>query len=96
VKKGEEVIGNKVKAKIVKNKVAPPFKTTEFDIYYDEGISYGADLINLGEKLGVIKKAGNSYFFEETKLGGSFQSAREFLKQNPEISKKILEKIKSI
>jgi len=96
IKKGEEVIGSKIKAKIVKNKVAPPFKTAEFDIYYDEGISYEADLINLGERLGVIKKAGNSYFFEETKLGSSFQSAREFLKQNPEISKKIFEKIKSI
>jgi recombination protein RecA len=96
IKKGEEIIGNKIKAKIVKNKVAPPFKTAEFDIYYDEGISYEADLINLGEKLGVIKKSGNSYFFEETKLGSSFQSAREFLKQNPEISKKIFEKIKSI
>jgi recombination protein RecA len=96
VKKGEEIIGNKIKAKIVKNKVAPPFKTAEFDIYYEEGISYEADLINLGEKLGVVKKSGNSYFFEETKLGGSFQSAREFLKQNPEISKKIFEKIKSI
>jgi recombination protein RecA len=96
IKKGEEIIGNKIKAKIVKNKVAPPFKTAEFEIYYDEGISYEADLINLGERLGVIKKSGNSYFFEETKLGGSFQSAREFLKQNPEISKKIFEKIKSI
>jgi recombination protein RecA len=96
IKKGEEIIGNKIKAKIVKNKVAPPFKSAEFDIYYDEGISYEADLINLGERLGVIKKSGNSYFFEETKLGGSFQSAREFLKQNPEISKKIFEKIKSI
>jgi len=95
LKKGEEIIGSKIKAKIVKNKVAPPFKTAEFDIYYDEGISYEADLINLGEKLGVIKKSGNSYFFEETKLGGSFQSAREFLKQNPAISKKIFEKIKS-
>jgi recombination protein RecA len=96
IKKGEEIIGNKIKAKIVKNKVAPPFKTAEFDIYYDEGISYEADLINLGERLGVIKKSGNSYFFEETKLGVSFQSAREFLKQNPEISKKIFEKIKSM
>jgi recombination protein RecA len=96
IKKGDEIIGNKIKAKIVKNKVAPPFKTAEFDIYYDEGISYEADLINLGEKLGVIKKSGNSYYFEDIKLGSSFQSAREFLKQNPEISKKIFEKIKSI
>jgi recombination protein RecA len=96
VKKGEEIIGNKIKAKIVKNKVAPPFKTVEFDIYYNEGISYEADLINLGERLGIIKKSGNSYFFEETKLGGSFQFAREFLKQNPEISQKIFEKIKSV
>ena len=96
IKKGDEIIGNKIKAKIVKNKVAPPFKTAEFDIYYNEGISYEADLLNLGEKLGVIKKSGNSYFFEEKKLGGSFQTARDFLKQNPEISKQIFEKIKSI
>lgn len=94
IKKGEEIIGNRIKAKVVKNKVAPPFKTAEIEIYFDEGISYTSDLINLGEKFGIIKKSGNTYIFEETKLGGSYHSAREFLKQNPEIAKKIESKIK--
>lgn len=93
IKKGEEVIGNRIKARIVKNKTAPPFKTTEFDIYYNEGISYEADLINLGEKIGVIKKSGNTYYFEETKIGSSFQAAREELKENKELTKKILSSI---
>ncbi len=94
IKKGEEIIGNKIKAKIVKNKVAPPFKTAEFEIYHDQGISYEADLLNLGEKIGVIKKTGNSYFFSEIKLGSSFQLARKFLQDNPEVGKKIWEEIK--
>jgi recombination protein RecA len=95
IKKGEEIIGNKIKARVVKNKVAPPFKTAEFDIYYNEGISFEADLLNLGEKLGVIKKSGNTYFFKENKIGSSFQTAREFLKENPEIVKKIWQEIKN-
>jgi recombination protein RecA len=94
IKKGEEVIGNKIKAKIVKNKVAPPFKSAELDIYFNEGISYEADLLNVAEKMGIVKKTGNSYFFEETKLGGSFQSAREFLKENKELAKKIFTALK--
>ena len=93
IKKGEEVIGNKIKAKVVKNKVAPPFKTAELEIYYNEGVSYEADLLNLGEKLKIIEKSGNTYSFQGTKLGGSFQLAREFLKQNPEISEKIYQEI---
>jgi recombination protein RecA len=94
IKKGEETIGNKVKAKIVKNKVAPPFKTVEFDVYFNEGISYEADLLNLAEKMNVVKKSGNSYFFNETKLGGSFQAAREFLKENKDLAKKIFTSLK--
>lgn len=93
IKKGEEIIGNKIKAKVVKNKVAPPFKTAELEIYYSEGISYESDILRLGEKYGAVKKSGNSFLFEETKLGGSFQAAKEFLKENPEITKKIWEKI---
>jgi recombination protein RecA len=94
IKKGEETIGNKVKAKIVKNKVAPPFKTVEFDVYFNEGISYEADLLNLAEKMNVVKKSGNSYFFNEIKLGGSFQAAREFLKENKDLTKKIFTSLK--
>ncbi|BCX15435.1 MAG: DNA recombination/repair protein RecA [Candidatus Parcubacteria bacterium] len=93
IKRGDEIIGNKIRAKIVKNKVAPPFKVAELDIYYSEGISYEADLINLGEKLKIIEKSGNSYIFQGTKLGGSFQAAREFLKENPEVAKKIYQEI---
>jgi len=94
IKKGDEIIGIKVKARVVKNKVAPPFKTAEFEIYYGEGISYEADLLNLGEKYGVVKKTGTSIYYKDLKLGGSFQSAREFLKENPKIAKEIFEEIK--
>ncbi|GBD34759.1 Protein RecA [bacterium HR35] len=98
IERGDEVIGVKVKARIVKNKVAPPFKTAEIEIYYNEGISYEADLLNLGLKYGVIKKEGNSFYFEETKLGSSYQAARENLKENKELKqrifKQILEKVK--
>jgi recombination protein RecA len=93
IKKGDEVIGIKVKARIVKNKVSPPFKTAEFDIYYGEGISYEADLLNLGEKLGIIHKSGSSLFYNDLKLGNSFQSARDFLRENQKISKEIYDKI---
>lgn len=93
IKKGDEIIGNKIKAKVVKNKVAPPFKSVEFDIYYNEGISYETDLLNLGEKFEIVKKSGNTYSFNEVKLGGSFQNAREFLKENKEIAEKIKNEI---
>ncbi|MCS7200642.1 MAG: recombinase RecA [Patescibacteria group bacterium] len=93
IKKGDEIIGNRIKARIVKNKTAPPFKTVEFEIYYDEGISYEADLLNLGERLGVIKKTGNTYYFNETKIGSSFQTARENLKSNRELVEKIIDAI---
>jgi len=89
IKQGDEIVGNRVKAKVVKNKVAPPFKTTEFDIYYNEGISYLADLVNTGLKIGVIKKAGSWYQFENTKLGQGMEGAKRFLKENSETIKKI-------
>jgi len=93
IKHGDEIIGSRIKAKIVKNKVAAPFKTTEFDIYYNEGISKFADLLNTGLKLGVIKKAGSWLQFEETKLGQGLEASKTFLKENPEIAKKIKEEI---
>lgn len=94
IKKGDEIIGIKVKARVVKNKVSPPFKTAEIEIYYGEGISYEADLLNLGEKYGVIKKTGTSLFFKEIKLGASFQSAREFLKKEVKLTENIWKEIK--
>jgi len=89
IKHGEEIIGNRIKAKIVKNKVAAPFKTTEFDIYYNEGISKSADLLNTGMKLGVIKKAGSWLQYENTKLGQGIEASKTFLKENPEMVEKI-------
>ena len=93
VKKGENVIGSRVRAKVVKNKVAPPFKMAEFDIYYNEGISKEADAINTGLKYGVISRSGNTLSFEGKKLGVGVENAKKFLKENPDLVKKIKEKI---
>jgi len=93
IKKGDEIIGNRVKAKIVKNKVAAPFKTTEFDIYYNEGISKMADIINTGVKYELIKKAGSWFQYEDTKIGQGMEASKNFLKENPEIAKKIEKEI---
>ncbi len=90
IKKGEEVIGNRTRAKVVKNKVAPPFKVAEFDIIYGQGISYEGDVLNIAIKNGVIKKTGNTYSFEGEKLGVGLEASREKLKQD----KKLLEEIK--
>jgi len=94
IKKGEEIIGNRVNAKIVKNKVAAPFRRAEFDIFYNEGISKDAELLTLGEKFGVVKKAGASFTFEGTRLGQGFDNARTFLKQNSKTAEDITKKIK--
>ncbi|MFA6537193.1 MAG: recombinase RecA [Patescibacteria group bacterium] len=85
IKKGEQIIGNRVKVKIVKNKVAPPFKTCEFDIMYNEGISISGDVIDTGLVYDVIKKNGNSYLFGEEKLGVGRETAKQFLRENPKI-----------
>jgi recombination protein RecA len=85
IKKGEEVYGSRVKAKVVKNKVAPPFKVAEFDIFYGTGISYEADVLNAAVKYGVVKKAGASYSFEGERLGTGFDTVREKLKAEKKI-----------
>ena len=89
IKQGDKIIGNRVKVKIVKNKVAPPFRTTEFDIMWNEGISYVGDLLDTGTALGVILKTGNSYIFEEERLGVGREAAKQFLRDNPKVSKAI-------
>ena len=94
IKKGEEIVGNRVNAKVVKNKVAAPFRRAEFDIFYNEGISKDAELLTLGEKYGVVKKSGASYTYEGTRLGQGFDNARMFLKQNPKLAEDIGKKIK--
>ena len=93
IKQGEEIIGSRIRAKIVKNKVAAPFKVCEFDIYYNEGISYYADLVQTGVKTEVLKKAGSWFQYENTKLGQGIEGARTFLKENPKIAKEIRSEI---
>jgi len=96
IKQGDKIVGTRIEAKIVKNKVAPPFKTAEFDIYYNQGISYLADLINTGIKFGILKKSGAWIEYEGKKIGQGMEAAKNTLKENPklaeEIKKKILEK----
>ncbi len=94
IKQGDNIIGNRVKVKVVKNKVAPPFQVTEFDIMYNEGISWEGDLIDLGTKYEVVKKSGSWFQFEENKLGQGREAAKQFLRDNPKISKVILKKVK--
>ncbi len=92
VKKGEDIIGNRVKAKVVKNKVAPPFKIAEFDIMYGEGISYEADVLNTAIKYGIIQKNGASFSFGEEKLGVGFDNVRLRLKEDGKLLKEIEKK----
>jgi len=89
IKQGDQIIGSRIKAKIDKNKVAAPFKVAEFDIYYNEGISYVADLFNLAVKEETVKKAGSWFQYENIKLGQGAESAKVFLRQNPQIVEKI-------
>jgi recombination protein RecA len=94
IKKGEEVVGGRVRVKVVKNKVAAPFRQTEFDLIYNEGISKEGEIIALGEKMGLIKKNGMSYAYGEEKLGRGYDATRTFLKENQKISDKILKEIR--
>ena len=93
IKQGEEITGSRIRAKIVKNKVAAPFKTAEFDIFYNEGISYIADLLNTALKLELIKKAGSWLQYEDTKLGQGMEGSKKFLKENPLVLKKLKEAV---
>lgn len=101
IKKGEDVVGGRVRVKVVKNKVAAPFKQTEFDLMYNEGISREGEVIALGEKYSIIRKAGQSYEFlspdgkgEAVKLGRGYDATRQFLKENPKIENEILKLIR--
>lgn len=89
IKKGEDVVGNRVKVKVVKNKVAAPFKTAEFDIMYNEGISLAGDVLDSGVKYGVLKKSGNSFLYGDVKLGAGRESAKAFLKENEKVQNEI-------
>ncbi len=89
IKMGAEIIGNRVRVRVVKNKVAPPFRTAEFDIMYNEGISKVGDIIDLGTSMEIITKRGAFYSFGDIRLGQGRENAKEFLRQNPELSQEI-------
>jgi recombination protein RecA len=95
IKKGEEIMGGRVRVKVVKNKVAAPFKQTEFDLMYNEGISQEGEIIALGEKYELLQKSGSSYSFGDVKLGRGYDATRQFLKENVAIKDEILAKIRA-
>ncbi|MCD4761327.1 recombinase RecA [bacterium] len=99
IKQGEKIIGNQVKCKVVKNKVAAPFKSTVFDIMYNEGISVPGDVLDIALAFGIIAKAGNSYSYGELKFGVGRETAKTYLRENPkliaEIKKKVWQEHKS-
>lgn len=94
IKKGEDVIGGRVRVKVVKNKVAAPFKVAEFDLIYPEGISKEGEMLALGEKFKIIEKSGASYKYGETQLGRGYDAARTYLKENKDVAKTLLKEIK--
>jgi recombination protein RecA len=89
IKIGADIVGNRTRVRVVKNKVAPPFRTAEFDIMYNEGISKVGDLIDLATQLGIIDKRGAFFSYGETRLGQGRENAKEFLRQNPELADEI-------
>jgi recombination protein RecA len=95
IKKGDEVLGNQTRVKVVKNKVAPPFKQTEFDVLYNEGISREGEFIDLGVENGVVEKSGAWYSYEGERIGQGKDNARQFLKDHPETSAEIEKRIRS-
>ncbi len=94
LKSGQEMIGGKVRVKVVKNKVAPPFKQAEFDIYFNEGISHLGEIVDLGVAMGIIDKAGAWYSYDGKKIGQGRENVKEFFKQNPEVATEIENKIR--
>ncbi len=95
IKKGEDVVGSRTRAKVVKNKVAAPFRQAEFDIIYNEGISPEGEIIALGEKHGFISKSGASYSYGKQALARGYDATRIYLREHPELKAEILEKVKS-
>ncbi len=93
IKKGEEVVGGRVRVKVVKNKVAAPFKTTEFDLLYNEGISKEGELIALGEKYGLVSKSGATYKMGDEKLAVGYDATRSYLREHKDIAKNLLRQI---
>ena len=94
IKDGENVIGNRTKVKVVKNKVAPPFKTAEFDIMYGEGVSKTGEILDLAVEFEIVKKAGSWFSYGDTKLGQGRDAVKALIKDNPELADELEQKIK--
>ena len=94
IKDGENIIGNRTRVKIVKNKVAPPFRTAEFDILYGEGISHTGEIVDIGVELNIIKKSGSWFSYGDTKLGQGREAVRQLFLDNPELAEEIENKIR--
>jgi recombination protein RecA len=96
IKDGDNVTGNRTKVKIVKNKVAPPFRTAEFDIMYGEGISKSGEILDLAVDFEIVKKAGSWFSYQDTKLGQGRDAVKQVIKDNPELADELEAKIKAI
>ncbi len=94
IKDGENVIGNRTKVKVIKNKVAPPFKTAEFDIMYGEGVSKTGEILDLAVEFEIIKKSGSWFSYGETKLGQGRDAVKALIKDNPELAEELEQLIK--
>ncbi|MBI4199769.1 MAG: recombinase RecA [Chloroflexi bacterium] len=95
IKQGSEVVGNRVRAKVVKNKVAPPFRSAEFDILFRQGISKEGDLVDLGTAYGILRKTGSFYSHGETRVGQGREQAKEYLRQHPDLAKSLEERVRA-
>jgi recombination protein RecA len=94
LKSGDDVVGNQTRVKVVKNKVAPPFKVVEFDIMYGEGVSKTGELIDLGEKAGVVEKSGSWFSYDGQRIGQGRENAKTYLKEHPEVAEAIERKVR--
>ncbi len=94
LKSGEDVVGNQTRVKVVKNKVAPPFKVVEFDIMYGEGVSKTGELIDLGDKAGVVEKSGSWFSYDGQRIGQGRENAKKYLRENPEVARAIEQKVR--
>jgi recombination protein RecA len=94
LKSGEDVVGNQTRVKVVKNKVAPPFKVVEFDIMYGEGVSKVGELIDLGDKAGVVEKSGSWFSYDGQRIGQGRENAKKYLRENPEVAQAIEKKVR--
>ena len=93
LKDGDEIVGNRTRVKVVKNKVAPPFRQAEFDILYNQGISIEGDLIDLGVECGIVEKSGSWYSYDHDRIGQGRENARRFLKENPDVCERLAEAV---